>query len=105
MKSLIQTTEFDSGNDIFVKIKDAVHLSIAKPYGRRSAIVMEYLSRYTESQIETFIEKLAESKWVRNPQFSYERLVREDIVGELLSGGMSAEVSKHYNVVTLVVER
>lgn len=103
MKSLIPTTEFDD-NNIFVKIKEAVHLNIAKPYGKRMASFMGYIGKYTDSQLDIFIEKLAESKWVRNSQFSFDRMVRDDIIGELLSGGVSTEVSKHYNIVTLVIE-
>lgn len=105
MQSLIPTTEFDYDNDIFARIKAAVHVAQARPYGKRYAIIQQYFNGFTASQIDEFINKLSESKWVRNPSFSYDRIVRDDMVNAMLSNGVTAEVSKYYDVKVLVVDR
>jgi hypothetical protein len=106
MKSLIPTTvskEFSDEPDIFAKIKTALHLSIARPYGKRLASLTDYFNKFTEEQLDVFVGKLAESKWVRNDQCTYDFIMRKDLVTELLAGGTPDSVSKYYNVVVLEV--
>jgi hypothetical protein len=105
MQSLIPTTEFDAGNDIFSRIKTSVHVALARPYGKRYAVIQQYFSKFTDQQLDEFINKLGESKWVRNPSFTYDRIVRDDMVSALLSNGVTNEVSKYYDVHTLIVSR
>lgn len=108
MKSLIPiqaNDEFNDAPDIFSRIKAALHVSLARPYGKKLAVMTEYFNRFTEAQQDMFIDKLAESKWVRNPMCTYEFIVKQDLVNEVLAGGMSDKVAKYYNVVTLVVNR
>ena len=107
MKSLIPTTasEFDETPDIFAKIKTALRISLARPYGKRLASITTYFNQFTEEQQDEFVGKLAESKWVRNPMCTYDFIVKQDLVNEVLAGGLSEQVSKHYKVVTLVVKR
>ena len=105
MKSSIPTaeSEFSDAPDIFARIKTALHLSMARPYGRKLASLSDYFNRFTEDQLDTFVSRLAESKWVRNDQCTYEFIMRKDLVTELLAGGMTESVSKDYNVVVLEV--
>ena len=104
MKSLIPTTandEFNDKPDVFTRIKEVLHISIAKPYGRKLASLTEYFNRFTDKQIDEFVGKLAESKWVRNDQCTYDFIMRKDLVSEMLSD--SDEVSEYYNVTVLEV--
>lgn len=104
MKSLIPTTandEFNDKPDVFTRIKDALRISIAKPYGRKLASLTEYFNRFTDKQIDEFVGKLAESKWVRNDQCTYDFIMRKDLVSEMLSNG--DEVSEYYNVTVLEI--
>ena len=104
MKSLIPTTandEFNDKPDVFSRIKEVLHISIAKPYGKRLASLTEYFNRFTDKQIDEFIGKLAESKWVRNDQCTYDFIMRKDLVSEMLSD--CDEVSEYYNITVLEV--
>ena len=104
MKSLIPTTasdEFNDKPDVFSRIKEVLHISIAKPYGKRLASLTEYFNRFTDKQIDEFVGKLAESKWVRNDQCTYDFIMRKDLVSEMLSDG--DEVSEYYSVTVLEV--
>ena len=104
MKSLIPTTvndEFNDKPDVFTRIKEVLHISIAKPYGKRLASLTEYFNRFTDKQIDEFVGKLAESKWVRNDQCTYDFIMRKDLVSEMLSDG--DEVSEYYSVTILEV--
>ena len=104
MKSLIPTTvndEFNDKPDVFTRIKEVLHISIAKPYGRKLASLTEYFNRFTDKQIDEFVGKLAESKWVRNDHCTYDFIMRKDLVSEMLSDG--DEVSEYYNVTVLEV--
>jgi hypothetical protein len=104
MKSLIPTTasdEFNDKPDVFSRIKEVLHISIAKPYGKRLASLTEYFNRFTDKQIDEFVGKLAESKWVRNDQCTYDFIMRKDLVSEMLSDG--DEVSEYYNVTVLEI--
>ncbi len=104
MKSLIPTTandEFNGKPDVFTRIKEVLHISIAKPYGRKLASLTEYFNRFTNKQIDEFVGKLAESKWVRNDQCTYDFIMRKDLVSEMLSGGN--EVSEYYNITVLEI--
>lgn len=95
--------EFNESPDIFARIKEVLHISIAKPYGRRLASLTEYFNRFTDEQLDVFVGKLAESKWVRNDQCTYDFIMRKDLVTEMLSDGMPEAVSKYYNIVILEV--
>jgi hypothetical protein len=104
MKSLIPITandEFNDKPDVFSRIKEVLHISIAKPYGKRLASLTEYFNRFTDKQIDEFVGKLAESKWVRNDQCTYDFIMRKDLVSEMLSDG--DEVSEYYSVTVLEV--
>ena len=103
MRSSIPTaeSEFNDAPDIFARIKTALHLSMARPYGRKLASLTEYFNRFTDKQIDEFVGKLAESKWVRNDQCTYDFIMRKDLVSEMLAGG--DEVSEYYNVIVLEV--
>ena len=104
MKSLIPTPvngEFNDKPDVFSRIKEVLHISIAKPYGRKLASLTEYFNRFTDNQIDEFVGKLAESKWVRNDQCTYDFIMRKDLVSEMLADG--DEVSEYYNVTVLEV--
>jgi hypothetical protein len=105
MKSLIPTAEneFDDSPDIFARIKTALHISIARPYGRKLASLTDYFNRFTDEQLNVFVDRLSESKWVRNDQCTYDFIMRKDLVTEILSGGMPESVSKYYNIVILEV--
>ena len=104
MKSLIPTTandEFSDKPDVFTRIKEVLHISIAKPYGKRLASLTEYFNRFTDKQIDEFVGKLAESKWVRNDQCTYDFIMRKDLVSEMLSDG--DEVSEYYSITILEI--
>lgn len=104
-KSLIPTaeSEFDDSPDIFARIKTALHISIARPYGRKLASLTDYFNRFTDEQLNVFVDRLSESKWVRNDQCTYDFIMRKDLVTEMLSGGMPESVSRYYNIVMLEV--
>ena len=104
MKSLIPkiaSDEFNDKPDVFTRIKEVLHISIAKPYGRKLVSLTEYFNHFTDKQIDEFVGKLAESKWVRNDQCTYDFIMRKDLVSEMLSDG--GEVSEYYNVTVLEV--
>jgi hypothetical protein len=108
MKSLLPTQandEFSDSPDIYTRIKTALHISLAKPYGKKLAAITEYFNQFTQEQQDAFVDKLAESKWVRNPMCTYDFIVKQDLVTEILSGGMPEQVSKYYKVTILEVER
>ena len=94
------------GRDIYAEIKKAVQLALSKPYGRKAPVIAVYFKQFTESQLDMFIEKLKESRWVRNDSFNYDLVVREDLVNKLLGGLSDTSMqSKYYNVATLVLEK
>lgn len=103
MRSLIPTTEFNGAPDVYSRIKEALHVSVSRPYGRSLAVVEGYLKQFTTSQLDLFIDKLKTSKWVRNPNFSYQLMVRDDLVNAILTGGAVDVSAKYYNIVTLVL--
>lgn len=106
MKSLIPIAandEFSEDPDIFARIKEVLHISIAKPYGKRLASLTEYFNRFTDEQLDVFVCRLAESKWVRNDQCTYDFIMRKDLVTEMLSGGMPESVSKYYAIIIMEV--
>ena len=108
MKSLIPTTandDFDASDDIFVKIKNALKIALARPHGKKFVTMTDYFDSFTSEQLDEFVDKLSESKWVRNPMCTYEFIVKQDLVNELLTNGLSSQVSKFYNIVTLKVDR
>jgi hypothetical protein len=105
MRSLIPQAASDDFNDkpdIFARIKTALHLSLARPYGKRLASLTEYFRGFSDEQLDKFIENLSESKWVRNEMCTYDFIMRKDLVTELTTG-ITEQVSKYYNIVTLEI--
>ena len=94
------------GRDIYAEIKRAVQMALSKPYGKKAPVIEDYFKQFNDSQLDRFVEKLKESKWVRNSNFNYDLVVREDLVNKLI-GGLSdnSMQSKYYNVTTLILEK
>ena len=92
------------GRDIYSEVKKAVQLAIGKPYGKKAPIIAGYFKQFSDSQLDMFIERLKESKWVRNSNFNYDLIVRDDLVNKLLGGLSDTSMqSKYYNITTLVL--
>lgn len=70
------------------------------PRGRKMSDMQIYFDAYTDEQLEVFFQKLATSKWVQNQYFSLDKLRFDDIVGNLLAGGLKEKeaLSKYYTV-------
>lgn len=94
------------GRDIYTEIKRAVQLALSRPYGKKGVGIDNYFKQFNDSQLDRFIEKLKESKWVRNSNFNYDLIVRDDLVNKLI-GGLSdiSMQSKYYNITTLILEK
>lgn len=108
MDSLIKKTEFDDGKqepDIIDRIKTAVCIAIRRPQAAKLQAIMDYFSRFDNATVERFLEKLASSVWVRNPNFNIELVVRKDLVNTLLGGTSETSTSKYYKVQTLTLEK
>lgn len=101
------TSESDfGGRDIYAEIKKSVQLALSKPYGKKAPIVASYFKQFSDSQLDRFVEKLKESKWVRNTNFNYDLIVRDDLVNKLIGGlSDSSMQSKYYNIATLILEK
>lgn len=108
MDSLIKKTEFDEGKqepDIVDRIKTAVAMAIRRPQSAKLQAINDYFSRFDEATVNRFLEKLASSVWVRNPNFNIELVVRKDLVNTLLGGTSETSTSKYYKVQTLTLEK
>lgn len=94
------------GRDIYAEIKKAAQVALSKPYGKKAPIIADYFKQFNDNQLDRFIEKLKESKWVRNSNFNYDLIVRDDLVNKLI-GGLSdiSMQSKYYNITTLILEK
>lgn len=108
MQTLIKKTEFDDGKqepDIIDRIKIAVAMAIRRPQAAKLQAITDYFSRFDNATVERFLEKLASSVWVRNPNFSLELIIRKDLVNTLLGGTSETSTSKYYKVQTLTLEK
>lgn len=108
MKTLTQSTnDVDfGGRDIYAEIKRAVQLALSKPYGKKGVGIETYFKQFNDTQLDAFIEKLKESKWVRNTAFNYDLVVREDLVNKMIGGlADNSMQSKYYNITTLILEK
>ena len=83
------------------KIAKAVRMAIRKPYGKKAVSIDDYFQQFDDAILQRFTEKLATSKWVNNPRFSIDLVVRQDLVREMVGGNQ--EQSKYYKVETLVL--
>lgn len=108
MDSLIKNADFDDGKqepDIVDRIKTAVSMAIRRPQAAKLQAITDYFSRFDSATVERFLEKLASSVWVRNPNFNIELVVRKDLVNTLLGGTSETSTSKYYKVQTLTLEK
>lgn len=108
MQTLIKKTEFDDGKqetDIIDRIKTAVCIAIRRPQAAKLQAITDYFNRFDNATVDRFLEKLASSVWVRNPNFNIELVVRKDLVNTLLGGTSETSTSKYYKVQTLTLEK
>lgn len=93
--------------DSVKEMSSALGVPVAAPRGRKLAEMQEYLGRYSSEQLTEFYGRLKKSHYVRTGSFTLDRLVRNDIVTELLVGSAKVQevISKYYKVKTLVIRR
>ncbi len=92
--------------EIVSAIGKAVLKPLAQPRGTKLQIYEAYFERFSDQQINLFLEKLKKSEWVNNDSFSLDNLVKRDLVNVLLSGSRKAlNVSKHYNPIVIAGPR
>lgn len=111
MKSLVLDTDESEFNEkdselssILTRIKAAVQMPLRNPYGKRNRYFEEYFSKFDETTLERFITKLSSSVWVKNPRFSLDMIVREDMVNTIFTSVTDPAVSKYYHVETLTLK-
>ena len=84
---------------IVKQISAAVKIPMAMPKGKRREAFERYLALFTENKLSLFMVKLSTSIYVKNPKFSIDFMVRNDLVNTILTGSIEAsKVSKYYNV-------
>ena len=103
LQKILSDDEFNESSScisgIVDRIKSAVQMPIRLPYGKRNKSFEEYFSRFDDDTIDRFIAKLSQSKWVRNPTFTLDLIVRDDLVNTLGAGPCAS--LKYYNIETL----
>jgi len=77
------------------------------PRGKKHAELQTYLEQFTNEELDMFFKKLATSKWVNNDYFSFDRLVRENLVASIMAGGKQElkALHKYYNPRTITIVR
>lgn len=92
--------------EIVSAIGKAVLKPLVQPRGTKLQICEAYFERFSDQQINLFLEKLKKSEWVNNGSFSLDDLVKRDLVNVMLSGSRKVlNVSKHYNPITIAGPR
>ena len=72
--------------EIVSAIGKAVLKPLVQPRGTKLQICEAYFERFSDQQINLFLEKLKKSEWVNNGSFSLDDLVKRDLVNVMLSG-------------------
>lgn len=103
LQKILNDDEFNENSssisEIVNRIKMAVQMPIKIPYGKKSKTIEEYFSRFDNDVISRFIDKLSKSKWVRNPTFTLDMILRDDLVNTLGVG--TCGTFKYYKIETL----
>ena len=92
--------------EIVSSIGKAVLKPLVQPRGTKLQICEAYFERFSDQQINLFLDKLKKSEWVNNGSFSLDDLVKRDLVNVMLSGSRKVlNVSKHYNPIVIAGPR
>lgn len=103
LQKILSDDEFNDNTssiaEIVNRIKVAVQMPIKLPYGKKGKGIEDYFSKFNEDAVSRFIDKLSQSKWVRNPSFTLDIIVRDDLVNTLGVGTCAS--FKYYKIETL----
>ena len=92
----------------FVKnVSTSINRSLMVPRGTKHAALQTYLDKYTDDDIAVFLKKLKTSRWVNNDYFSFDRMIKEDIIGSVMAGGSQElkALNKYYSPKILTIVR
>lgn len=92
-------------NKLISDISKVVKMAIMRPRGANAATIEEYFEKFSDQQLEKFVSKLSTSQWVGNKYFSLARVIKDDLVTQLIVGDTASQKAlKHYNVTPLFIE-
>jgi hypothetical protein len=77
--------------------------ALAVPRGKKFAELQQYVEPFTDDELALFFKRLATSKWVNSDYFSFDRMIKDNLIAEVMAGGKKElhALHKYYKPVTI----